>query len=259
MNRWDARSWGFAIVAVLAAALFIRLGTWQLDRLVERRDRNADHQALAAAAPVELTGASALPPTDSLLWRRVRLTGVWDFDNELVIRGRAALGTPGVHVVTPLRLGPGGSVLVLRGWLPAADGVSADLKSARPPPDDEAGVPVEVITGRVFPGEPPSAVPPRRLQFEVGELAVLGSLDFEVAHRTVDDLALDAWVLPDVPEDADGTVVPRPVEPPPPSDGPHLMYAIQWFGFAAITLTGAFLFLLSRQRESQEEVSHELP
>jgi cytochrome oxidase assembly protein ShyY1 len=86
----------------------------------------------------------------------------------------------------------------------------------------------------------------------VGELAVLGSLDLEVAHRAVDDLALDAWVLPDVPADADGTVVPRPVEAPPPSDGPHLMYAIQWFGFAAITLAGATLFLISRRRDSQE-------
>ena len=252
MNRWDARSWGFAIVAVLAAALFIRFGTWQLDRLVERRDRNADHQALAAAAPVELPGAFAMPPADSLLWRRVRLTGVWDFENEIVIRGRAALGTPGVHVVTPLLLEPSGAVLVLRGWLPAADGLSADLRSARPQPDDETRSRVVVVTGRVFPGEPSSAVPPRRLRFEVGEQAVLGSLDLEVAHRAVDYLTLDAWVLPDAPADVDGTIVPRPVEAPPPSDGPHLMYAIQWFGFAAITLAGAVVFLISRRRDSQE-------
>jgi len=43
-----------------------------------------------------------------------------------------------------------------------------------------------------------------------------------------------------------------PVEPPTPSDGPHLMYAIQWFGFATITAAGAFLFLRSRRRDERE-------
>ncbi len=251
MNRWDRRSWGFAIVAVIAAALFIRLGTWQLDRLVERRDRNADHAALAAAAPLELPGASAaMPPTDSLLWRRVRLTGEWDFSDEIVIRGRAALGSPGVHVVTPLRLERGPAVLVLRGWLPAADGLSADLQSARPMPDDEGRSGGVVVIGRVFPGEPSSAIPPRFTRFEAGPHLVLGSLDLEAAQRNLEEQFLDAWVLPDLPADADGPAVPRPVEPPPPSDGPHLMYAIQWFGFAAITIAGGWVFLLSRRQDA---------
>ncbi len=254
MKRWDARSWGFAILAVAVTALFIRLGTWQLERLVERRSLNAERSALATMAPLELPGSGAVPPADSLLWHRVRLTGTWDYRNEIVIRGRSALGSPGVHLVTPLRLEGGPAVLVLRGWLPAADGLSADLMAGRPTADAKASDTV-VVSGRVLPGEPSAVIPPRLTRFEAGVHLVLGSLDLEAARRDIEGPILNAWVLPDAPPESGASVVPRPVEPTPYSDGPHLMYAIQWFGFAAIAVAGAIVFLLSPGRESQERSS----
>ena len=252
MKRLDARSWAFAVVAILATAVFVRLGAWQLERLVERRAHNDERTALASSPPVELPGTSTALSSDSLLWRRVRLTGTWDYDNEIVIRGRAALGSPGVHLVTPLRLEGSPAVLVLRGWLPAADGLSADFQSARPAPDDPQRDGTVVVTGRVFPGESSSAIPPRFTRFEVGVHLVLGSLDLEAAQRDLDEPILDAWVLPDSSTYPEGDGVPRLVEAAPPSDGPHLMYAIQWFGFAAITLAGATLFLIGRQDDRPE-------
>jgi surfeit locus 1 family protein len=252
MSRPEARSWGFAIVAIVATAVFVRLGAWQLERLAERRARNVEQSALAALPPLDLPGITPPPPTDSLLWRRVRLTGTWDFENEIVIRGRAALGSPGVHLVTPLRLEGGPAVLVLRGWLPAADGLRADFKSALPAPGEAEGTHAAVVTGRVLPGEPSSAIPPRFTRFETGVHLVLGSLDLEAAARDLEEPILDAWVLPDPSGEEGGSSVPRLVQAAPPSNGPHLMYAIQWFSFAAITLAGASLFLISRRRDSQE-------
>jgi surfeit locus 1 family protein len=252
MKRLDPRSWAFAVVAILATAVFVRLGAWQLERLVERRVDNDERTVLASSPPVELPGAAADLPSDSLMWRRVRLTGTWDYDNEIVIRGRAALGSPGVHLVTPLRLEGNPAVLVLRGWLPAADGLSADLQSARPAPDDPERSSTVVVTGRVFPGEASSAIPPRFTRFEVGVHLVLGSLDLDAAQRDLEDPILDAWVLPDSSTYPAGGGVPRLVEASPPSDGPHLMYAIQWFGFAAITLAGAAVFLVGRQANRTE-------
>lgn len=167
MKRLDARAWAFAVVAILATALFVRLGAWQLERLVERRAQNHEQAALASAARLELPGtAPAL--ADSLLWRRVRLTGTWDYDNEIVIRGRAALGSPGVHLVTPLRLEGSPAVLVLRGWLPAADGLSADFQSARPAPDDPQRDSTVVVMGRIFPG----SLRPRSLRASPGSRSV---------------------------------------------------------------------------------------
>jgi surfeit locus 1 family protein len=260
MTRPDVRSLAFSIVALLAVAVFIRLGVWQLDRLAERRAQNEDRVALAALPPLALPGPGLSPPTDSLQWRRVRLTGTWDFDNEIIIRGRAALGSPGVHVVTPLQLKKGPAVLVLRGWLPAADGLSADLASARPAPGDTEPDATVAVSGRVLPSEAESPIPPRFTEFEVGTHLVLGSLDTEAAERELDLPVMPAWVLPDSTAGAGGSGVPRLVEAAPPSDGSHLMYAIQWFGFATITLAGAILFLISRRRDRQTGVPpDELP
>jgi surfeit locus 1 family protein len=247
----DARSWTFAVVAIVATAVFVRLGAWQLERLVERRVDNDERTVLASAEPLELPGTAPVQ-AEALMWRRVRITGTWDYDNEIVIRGRAALGSPGVHLVTPLRLEGSPAVLVLRGWLPAADGLSADLQSARPAPDDPARSSAVVVTGRVLPGESSSAIPPRFTRFEVGVHLVLGSLDLDAAQRDLEDPILEAWVLPDSSTYPAGDGVPRLVEASPPSDGPHLMYAIQWFGFAAITLAGAAVFLVGRHANRPE-------
>ena len=252
MIKLDARSWGFIVVAVLASSIFIRLGAWQLDRLAERRVRNADHAALTTLPPLELSEASRVPPTDSLLWRRVRLTGTLDFESEMVIRGRAAHGSPGVHVVTPLRLEGGSAVLVLRGWLPAADGLSAAIGSARPESGDSERPRIVHITGQALPAESPSSIPARRKLFDNREHLVLGSLDIEAAERGLGESLVNAWILPDTSIDVGGEITPRSVTSLPPSDGPHLLYAIQWFSFAAITVAGAVLFLLTRRRDGSE-------
>jgi surfeit locus 1 family protein len=124
----DSRTglWAFLVVALVCAALFARLGVWQLRMQLPPAGLDGS---------IRLEGVSA----DSLAWRRLRLRGTWDFEHEVVIRGRASRGTPGVHVVTPLRLSRGWGVLVLRGWLPAADGLSADLAGARPDGRDRPG------------------------------------------------------------------------------------------------------------------------
>lgn len=248
MTRPDLRSWTLLAVAVLATAVFVRLGVWQMDRLAERRTINAQRAALAAEPAVDLSGATA-SAAESALWHRVRLTGTWDFENEIVIRGRAALGSPGVHLVTPLKLEDGPAVLVLRGWLPAADGLSADLAAARPPAGSAEAAEEAFVTGRLLPSEASSAIPPRFTRFEDGVHLVLGSLDLEAAARDLEEPVLDAWVLPETAIEAGGRVVPRLVELPPPSDGSHLMYAIQWFGFAVITVGGATVFLVARRRD----------
>ncbi len=255
MKKSGARSWGFLVVAVIAGAIFLRLGTWQLDRLTDRRADNARRQVLAALPPLQVSGSAELPPLDSLLWRRVRLTGEWDFGKEIIIRGRAAYSSPGVHVVTPLRLEDGKAFLVLRGWLPAADGLSADVHAARPSFSEGTDAETVQITGLALPGEPSSALPPRWKRVGGSRLLVLGSLDFDSAERAFGETLVHAWVLPDSLPDLEASVTPRPVQQPTPSDGPHLLYAIQWFGFATITIAGAFVFVRTRRRTDSERSS----
>src|SRR3989441_6364860 len=76
----------------------------------------------------------ALPPlhvqsditADSARQRRVVAHGVYDFSAERAWPGRSFEGTPGVALVTPLRVAGGSVVLVDRGWVPSPDAFHVD-------------------------------------------------------------------------------------------------------------------------------------
>src|SRR5919202_1288184 len=91
----------FVALALAGAALFVRLGFWQLSRLHQRRQRNALVMARLASPPVEW---NALPHDTAARYRRVRIAGRPDYDHEIVLVGRPREGSPGVNLVTPLRV-----------------------------------------------------------------------------------------------------------------------------------------------------------
>jgi surfeit locus 1 family protein len=211
------------------AALCVRLGFWQLDRLAERRARNLDVASRLEEPPVELDEV----PHDSAGWtyRRVVLEGSYDPDGLIVYPGRSLGGVPGAHVVTPLVLKETGTrVLVNRGWLPAADGAHPDLAQV-----SEAG---QVrVTGVVvpFPGgrtpPAPGVVSPsdtfRRIWFSIDPAEIRA----QYPH------ALGAIAVQLVPEEG-APRLPARLQPPALDEGPHRGYAIQWFSFAIIALVG---------------------
>ncbi len=198
MQRRDV---GLVVIAGLVAALCVRAGVWQLDRLTQRRARNAALAARLALPPIELRGAVAV---DSLRQRRVVARGVYDYTAERAWPGRSFEGTPGVALITPLRLAGGSGVLVDRGWVPSPDAFHVDHAPYRE--GDTA-----TVTGIAF-------VPPRGR----GDVNPAGFLPIIVQL--------------DSPEPAHG--LPRRWPPPAFDDGPHLSYAVQWFSFALIALVG---------------------
>ena len=117
----------------LVALGFARLGIWQLSRLRERRAANVETIAARRAPAVPITADSArdrharrTPRHGQGTVRRARVRSI--------VRGEAYEGTPGVRVVTPLLLADSGpAVLVVRGFLPAPDAVSADTQGTGEP------------------------------------------------------------------------------------------------------------------------------
>jgi surfeit locus 1 family protein len=195
-----------AIVAGVVAALCVTAGVWQLGRLEQRRARNATLAARLALPPLELrAGTSA----DSARQRRVVARGVYDFADERTWPGRSFDGTPGVALITPLRLPDGAAVLVDRGWVPSPDAFHVDHAAYREP--DSA-----VAQGIAL-------VPPRGR----GDVDPSGFLPFVIQLGT--------------PEPIRG--LPRRWPVPAFDDGPHLSYAIQWFSFALIALVGTAVLI----------------
>jgi surfeit locus 1 family protein len=209
----------FALVAVACA----RLGLWQVDRLEQRRRTNAG-AAASRALPVVALGPSPGPRDTALAGRRVVAMGRYDHDRTIILRGQVLRGVPGVHVVTPLRLvDTTATVLVNRGFVPAPDATTA------PPIDSirESGlVRVEGVALALTSGDGGHPIT-RRGQTSWGRLdlaALRESLPYPVLG-----IGIRRTGTPGSPPS-----FPRALPLPALDDGPHLSYALQWFGFAAL-------------------------
>jgi surfeit locus 1 family protein len=222
-TRWNV---AFLVASVAMAVLFVRLGVWQLHRLGERRAKNATVLARLAIPPVPL---SDLPRDTALAkYRRVRVAGTYDFAHEVVLTGRTREGSPGVHVVTPMRqAGSDSEVLVDRGWVYSPDASHVDQLQWREPLRVDTTGYVETFAHRA--GAP--SLPGRT---------------FRLRWLEPDTVALAAghpiarfFVVLDGDTSASSFHVPARVPPPPLDEGPHMSYAIQWFSFAVIAVVGA--------------------
>jgi surfeit locus 1 family protein len=105
---------------VLLVAVFLALGTWQVQRLSWKLDLIARVEARIHAGPVpaplrnEWGGVNARDDE----YRRVTATGLFKHDKSVLVQAVTALGA-GFWVVTPLRLADGSAILVNRGFVPA--------------------------------------------------------------------------------------------------------------------------------------------
>ncbi|OWV84133.1 hypothetical protein ATY78_05330 [Rhizobium sp. R635] len=224
-RRSPAKVAMFCLCLALLAAALAALGTWQVQRLAWKRDLIARVDERVHAAPVP-----APAPTDwnkinaaDDEYRRVTATGTLANDRETLVYASTMLG-PGYWVMTPLMLADGATVLVNRGFVPSD---KRDPASRR---EGELSGPVE-ITGLMRMTEPK------------------GSL------LQSNDTAADRWYSRDVAAIAEkrgiGAVAPYFIDAdatPNPGGLPvggltvihfpnnHLVYAITWYGLAAMVL-----------------------
>jgi surfeit locus 1 family protein len=243
-RAFTGRGIAAALLVVGIAAVCVRLGIWQLDRHAERERVTRSLESAAALPPLELTGDSlraVFASPDEFIYRRVRVTGVYEPDGELVLRGRALGGAPGVHLVTPLQLqGESALVLVNRGWAPSPDATTIDpLAFLEPGPRTVEGILQPIGSG----GDTRET----RISVNGRQIRTVQRIDISTASLQVSPLfPLLVQQLPSEP-DSRATLTRLPV--PAVDRGPHLGYALQWFSFAAIAVLGFGLMLfLSRRR-----------
>ena len=242
-RRWIAKT----VLVIAVAALCVRLGIWQLDRLGQRRAFN-DHVTFIRALPI-----LALPTGDDLEtqeYRWVRVLGSYDHERQVALRNQAHEGQYGFHLITPLRIeDPSGAageravaILVDRGWIPGA-GNDRRLDWRK---YDQAGEVEALGVIRLGHNAPlrggmaqPAALPPHEQidhllyvdldqisqQLPYAVLPVYLQLD---RHENTPDLPLAAAPIPELTE------------------GPHLGYAMQWFAFGAILVVG-YPFYVGKQ------------
>jgi surfeit locus 1 family protein len=245
----------FVLFAVLAAALFVALGFWQLRRRQERLALNAIVRGHFAAPTADF---SALPhDTAQTRYRRARVSGIPDYEHEIVLAGRSRDGSPGVDIVTPVRIaGPaGGAVLVVRGWVYSPDAYHVDLARWHDRDSTFTG-----YVERIAPSTPGAieeqARATSRMVQRLDSATVARLVPYPVARFylvALEDSSSSWWR-----RDSAVNRVAR-LGPPVLDEGPHLGYAIQWFSFAAIAVFGAGAIAVKTRNETAQRQPVSLP
>ena len=231
MKPRGSQVWLFVAFALIAAAVFVRLGIWQLHRRTERRTRNALITARLRSPEVDVT---AVPhDTAAARFRRVRVSGTPDYDHELIYAARSYKGSPGVNLLTPVRFaGRDTAVIVDRGWVYAPDGATVDLAKWHDRDSTFTGYVEELPSsgGSTYSGRP----------------RIIARMSLDVIRRALPYPVAPVYVvvLGDSAVAADRVAR---LSVPPLDDGPHMGYALQWFAFATIAVVGAG-FVLSGRR-----------
>jgi len=224
------RRWlSFTAVVIIVIIAFGLLSRWQWERAQQKQALNSSMVSARAADPVA-------PADVSAEWTPVRVTGVFDSKNEVVVRKRPQETVNGFWVMTPL-VSDSGTVWVNRGWL-RADG-----------------------NATTYPKVP--AAP-------AGEVTVTGLWrDWQQARTTS---GLPAGMISDVDPD----VLPVPtqfegflqltnsqpgqsglaaVQLPEIDDAQNISYAVQWILFALVCIGGWFFFLRREAREDSRSTT----
>ena len=216
------------VIALVTIVAFVNLGFWQLRRLEERRTISATIEARSTADPLELVEAMATFGADpeALAYRRVLVEGVYDQLEEVLVVATTLNGRSGHDVLTRLR-SDSVNIAVDRGWVP--------IDTEGPPVVEAAPAPGSVeVVGMLLEGQIHRSLGTPGAD---GSYEQIGRIDLGVLAGQWGSDLLPVYLLVES-EDPPSGDLPLRRPPPEPSEGPHLVYAIQWFIFAGIVAIG---------------------
>ncbi|PDT02171.1 cytochrome c oxidase assembly protein [Rhizobium chutanense] len=214
------------ILVLIALAILISLGTWQLQRLHWKEGLLADIAARQVAAPVPLADIEAMAASGGdIEYRKVTATGRYINNKERHFFATWR-GQTGYYIYTPLEIADGRALFVNRGFVPF-DNKEPEMRMQGQLTDQQT---VTGLARSKLPGKPSWVVPDNDVAKNIFYWK-----DLDVMAESV---GLDkARVIPFF-VDADSTPNPAglPIGGVTQVDLPndHLQYAFTWYGLAAV-------------------------
>jgi cytochrome oxidase assembly protein ShyY1 len=232
--------WALLIVFVaMLGVTFVTLGNWQLDRLAQRKERNATTIANEQKPIQPYEQVFTHPIGDADQWQRVEARGTFDAEHQFIVRYRSNGGADGYEVVTPLRTASG-AVLVDRGFIPLERGTRIPSVAPAPPTGE---VTVVGHVRRNERGRRTATTPAGNQLRLINSDAIAATLTYGIESGYIGLLTVQ-------PEQQGGF---QPIQLPDLSEGPHFWYAVQWFMFTVIGVAGIVVFIRGDLRARREE------
>ncbi len=217
--------WLATILTLAALIVLCGLGTWQIKRLHWKQGIIKDLHAAydtGALPPLSYEDLKDLA-VGQMMFARGTVQGQYDMARTALVEPRTWQGRPGYHILTPLKITGGGTILINRGWIPLAD------KNSVPVPPGFV-----TISGLLRRPPPPGPLTP----------ANGGGHWFSIDIAAMTGDAADAVPLVLYAETESGVgVAPLPVREAlswEPANN-HAQYAVFWFSMAGILLVIFFL------------------
>lgn len=234
--------WALSVVTLMALAILLRLGFWQLERAEEKRDILAQQERVRVLPAANLNQLDSIETLVEQPYRKVQATGQFDERHQILIDNKIHQGRVGFEIVTPLLLADSSRVvLVNRGWAPM--GPTRQDLPATPTPD--GAVTVEGML-KVNLQDVISLGETNRVNQDWP--AIVQWVDIE-ALRASTGLNLLPFMIFQAPGDEHGFVRNWQIVNATPAK--HISYAVQWF-VIALALAIVYLILSTSKVKSNE-------
>jgi surfeit locus 1 family protein len=228
-------------IAMLAAvAVCVAAGRWQQGRMHDKEALRSQMDAAMRLPPLVLDGMPAPADWSTLRYRPVVASGVYRADAQILIDNRVHAGRAGYHVVAPLVLADGRTILVNRGW--AAQGATRAQLPDVPPPGGRVTVEGQLwipspgyleLKTEASPGPLWQNLDPARFA-AAAHIDVLPVVIEQTRAPTPDDGLVRDWPAPDFGIDK------------------HRIYMVQWYSFAALAVV--LWVVLNFRRSANSEI-----
>lgn len=232
--------WLLMALAVLALAVLIALGSWQVQRLAWKEDLIATIQARLAAAPSSIADVAARAAAgDDIRYQPVTVSGLFLHDREQHFFATFR-GASGFYIYTPLQMADGRMVLVNRGFVPF------DLKAPETRAEGQVDgvVTVSGLARERLDGKPSFIVPDNDPDQNIyywkdwGAMVMLADLEA--------DAVLPFFVDADDAPNPGGWPAGGVTRIDLPNN--HLQYAVTWYGLAVTLVIIVGLFVRRRMK-----------
>ncbi|MHA3703507.1 SURF1 family protein [Jatrophihabitans sp. YIM 134969] len=250
----SSRYAALTLLMVVIAVVCVVAGTWQVFRYDGKHLANDDLRANARDAPapvasvLPLVGAGAAPGQDAIEFRPVTATGVYDLDDQLLVRRQQVDDRNGYFVLTPLRTTAGPVLLVVRGFV-------ADTTLDRAPTDVPTP-PAGTVT-----------VTARTQASDTGDdkFRALGNGQVDLVNATsaADRLGTDVYAGYAELEGGQAGTAGLTAIPAPDLSNPaggafelqHLAYIVQWYLFAGLALAAPVVMVRTDRKRAADDAA----
>jgi cytochrome oxidase assembly protein ShyY1 len=211
----------------------MNLGFWQLRRLDEKKALNKAVASRSELPVVPLTTTN-LPSLSE--WRRVSVTGTYDWNKAVTIINRSTNGSAGYDSLVPFHTDLGAVILVNRGFVPLA------TKAPAPPSGTLR------VVGYLRPSQSRGTLgaidstDPTNTEFQRFDIPLI------MKHVGSEPYPMYIQLLKESPNE--NQELPTHIALPELSEGPHLSYAVQWFIFSTTALVAWIVVIRRRLRDT---------